>query len=123
MAHKILVVDDDRVNTALVKFGLAERQYEVVVAPDGDVGLELMQEHNPDLIILDVHMPIMNGYEFMTELKSMPDYSKKPVIMLTANETMEDVFKVEGIAKYFVKPININELINAVVECLGENVI
>ncbi len=121
MAYKILIVDDERVNLTLVKFGLVEQSYEVIVAHDGDEGLKQMEMENPDLIILDVQMPKMNGYEFMAELKSIQGFETTPVVMLTANETMEDVFKLEGVKGYFVKPVNIPALIAKIKECLGEN--
>jgi len=65
MSHKILVVDDEKVSLSLVKFGLAANQYDVVTAIDGDIGLEKVKTDNPDLIVLDVGLPNLNGYEFM----------------------------------------------------------
>ena len=121
MAHKILVVDDDKINITLVKFALAEQKYDVVVAEDGEQGLEQVKEENPDLIILDVQMPNMNGYEFMGELKELQGMEATPVLMLTANETMEDVFKLEGVKGYFVKPVDLPELIEKIKECIGPN--
>ena len=121
MAHKILIIDDDKINIALIKFGLAERRYEVTVAHDGQEGLELVKKYKPDMIILDVYMPKMNGYEFMTELKSIDWLIAPPVIMLTANETMQDVFKLEGVKGYFVKPVEMKDLLKKIVECIGEN--
>lgn len=121
MAHKILVVDDDRINLALVKFALAERHYEVTAAYDGRDGIEKLKEVSPDLIVLDIMMPNMNGYEFMAELKSMQGVDTTPVIMLTANETMQDVFKVEGVKDYFLKPVDLPKLVSRIKDCLGEN--
>ena len=121
MALKILIVDDEKINIAIVKFGLAEQRYEVAVANDGVDGLELVKKHKPDLIILDVQMPQMNGYEFMAELKQMEHIIPPPVLMLTANETMQDVFHLEGVKGYFVKPIELKKLINKIIECIGEN--
>jgi len=120
-AHKILVVDDDRINQALVKFGLAEQRYDVVAASDGDEGLKVLQEEKPDLIILDVMMPNMNGHEFVTELKRLDGFARIPVIMLTSNETMEDMFKLEGARAYFVKPVKLPELVAKIREYLGDN--
>lgn len=121
MAHKILVVDDDKINVALVKFGLAEARYDVIFAHDGDEGIEVVKKEKPDLIVLDVQMPNMNGYEFMTELKSTEEQASMPVIMLTANETMEDTFKLEGVKGYFVKPVDMPSLVAKIKECLGPN--
>jgi len=121
MPHKILVVDDDRIGTTLVKFGLSEQRYDVLVAGDGQEALGMVKDEVPDLIVLDVMMPNMNGYEFMTELKQLQGVETTPVIMLTANETMEDVFKLEGVKGYFVKPVIIHKLVVKIKECLGEN--
>ena len=121
MPHKILVVDDDRLGTTLVKFGLSEKSYDVIIAGDGDIALELVKEQSPDLIVLDVMMPNMNGYEFMTELKQLQGVETTPVVMLTANETMEDLFKLEGVKGYFIKPVNVGQLLGKIKECLGEN--
>ncbi|MBF0479581.1 MAG: response regulator [Candidatus Omnitrophica bacterium] len=122
MPHKILLVDDDRVNTALIKFGLAEHGYTIITAADGEQGLASVEKDKPDLIVLDVLMPKMNGFEFMNELKRMQGFDITPVIMLTANETMEDVFRLEGVKGYFVKPINdLNALQQKIVQCLGPN--
>ena len=121
MAHKILLIDDEKINVALVKFGLAAKGYEIVVAYDGDDGLKMVQEEKPNLIILDIQMPRMNGFEFMSELKGIQGFETTPVIMLTANETMEDVFKVEGVKGYFVKPVKLPPLIEKIVETIGPN--
>lgn len=121
MAHKILLIDDERVNVALIKFGLAGNRYDVIEAVDGIEGLAKVNEENPDIIILDVMMFNMNGYEFMGELKALQGFQTTPVIMLTANETMEEMFKDEGVKAYFVKPVMIGELVAKIVECIGQN--
>ncbi len=119
--HRILIVDDEKINMALVKFNLAEKGYDVIQAQDGAEGIEKVKEFSPDLIILDIQMPYMNGYEFMAELKRIQGGQTTKVIMLTANETMEDIFKLEGVKGYFVKPVDMKELVNKIVELLGEN--
>ncbi len=121
VAHKILVVDDEKINVTVVKFRIAEKGYEVSLAYDGEEGLKKVQSDKPDLIILDVQMPNMNGYEFMTELKQLEGFESIPVIMLTANETMQDVFQLEGVKGYFVKPVDFDALFEKINECLGPN--
>lgn len=121
MPQKILVVDDERVSLSLIKFGLSANHYDVITAADGDVGLELLKSDRPDLVVLDIGLPKLNGYEFMQEMKSLEGCSQTPVIILTANETMEQVFKLEGIKHYYVKPVDIGQLVIKIKECLGEN--
>ena len=121
MPHKILVIDDDKINVALVKFGLAEQGYDVVFANDGTDGFKQLKHEKPDLIVLDIQMPKMSGYEFVNEVKSMDGYNTIPIIMLTANETMEDIFRIEGVKAYFLKPVNLSGLVTKIKECLGPN--
>jgi len=121
MAHTILLIEDDPTSQALVKFGLAEKKYVVITAEDGEEGLVAAQEKKPNLIVCDVQMPRMNGYEFMTELKKHEDLAQIPVIMLTGNETMQQIFQMEGVQGYFVKPVNLPELREKIVAILGEN--
>lgn len=121
MAHKILAVDDEKVSLSLIKFGLAANRYEVVTATDGEIGLKMVEQERPDLIVLDIGLPNLNGYEFMQELKQREGFKDTPVIILTGNETMEEVFKLEGIKKYFVKPVDISDLVDCITGCLGTN--
>lgn len=119
MPHKILLIDDERVNSSLLRFRLGGEGYQMFSAEDGDAGLERIKTDKPDLIILDVQMPKMNGYEFMGELKRIQGFETTPVIMLTANETMEDVFRLEGVKAYFVKPVNMSLLLEKIRAILG----
>jgi len=121
MAHKILLIDDDRINTTLIKFALASQNYEVVYAEDGAQGLAMVREETPDLIILDVYMPNMDGFQFVEELKAIQGFRTTPILVVTSNETMEDIFKLEGVKGYFVKPVSADDLIAKIVACIGEN--
>lgn len=114
---KILLVDDDRVNSTMIKFGLKGDEYDVDVAHDGAEGVELLKAESPDMIILDVQMPKMGGFEFLNEMKSLG--LNIPILMLTANENLEDVFRMEGVKGYLVKPVNIETLKEKIEECLG----
>jgi CheY-like chemotaxis protein len=124
MTQKILVVDDSKVVVAMLKDTLEENRYQVCTAYDGKDGIEKAKNENPDLIILDVHMPALTGYEFVRALRAHRLIEGKkavPVIMLTASEEMEDIFKIEGVQGYFVKPVEMNVLIQKIKECLGSN--
>ncbi len=119
MIPKVLIIDDDRLSITLLKFTLKEKRYDVTVAGDGVEGLKAVAEQKPDIIILDVQMPNMSGFEFMNELKSLAEGRNIPVIMLTSNENMQDMFFSEGVKGYFVKPVNPVQLEAKIRQVLG----
>ena len=81
---KILLVDDDVDFAEATKLILESKKYDVVIALNGNEGLKKVQIEQPDLIILDVMMPEMDGYEVCAKLKADPSYSKIPILLLTA---------------------------------------
>jgi len=81
---KVLLVDDDVDFCEAAKLLLDSKGYEVVLAHDGKEGLEKVRAENPDLVILDVMMPEMNGYDVCVVLKADPEFKNTPVILLTA---------------------------------------
>jgi len=106
---KILVVDDDKGTVEAIKNILKEQNYEVITAYDGKEGIEKTKSEKPDLIILDVRMPSMNGYEFMSTLRAElgnTDEEIVPVIVFTAIDKMEELFRDEGAKGYLVKPLD-----------------
>ena len=119
MVKRILVVDDDRLNVTLIRFALKEQRYEVATAEDGVLALEAVRAFKPDLIVLDIQMPRMSGFEFMNELKEIPGGSAIPIIMLTANDNMQEIFFSEGVKGYFVKPVDPPVLEAKIRACLG----
>jgi len=120
--RKILLVDDDLGIVKVIKKVLEERQFEVITANDGKEGIEKAKSDRPDLIILDIRMPSMNGYEFMRALKTEHIVGGKtliPVIILTVKEEMEEIFKLEGAKEYLVKPIKPEKLIQKIDKILS----
>ena len=118
MPKKILVIDDDQLNVKLVKSRLESSGYEVSTAFDGGEGLEKVAKDKPDLIILDVQMPKMNGYTFMLEFRKLDVFTQIPVIVLTAHEEMQPIFTLKGVRGYLVKPIKFEllfEKLNALI--------
>ncbi len=81
---KILLVDDDRDFVEATKMVLESKPYEVIVAYDGDEGLAKARQEKPDLIILDIIMPVKDGFRAAEQIKKDPELSKIPVIMLTS---------------------------------------
>jgi len=120
MAKKILVVDDNQFNVQLVQARLEQKHYEVITAFDGHEGLEKAKTQNPDLILLDVQMPEMNGYTFMVELEKIEGVHEMPVIVLTAHQEMQPIFERKGVRGYFIKPLNFDEVLKIIKEILGE---
>ncbi len=110
---RILIVDDDPVNMQLLEDLLNENGYRVDASSDGKSALEFIENESPDLILLDVMMPGLDGYEICEKLKSNIETKHIPVIFLTAKNDVEDVvrgFKVGGV-DYVSKPFNSEELI------------
>lgn len=111
---KILVVDDDQTVLQLVKAHLTPNGYQVVTANDGSEGLNKVQSEQPDLIILDVQMPRMDGYTFVQEIKKQKSSRQIPIIVITAKEAMEEIFKLEGVREYLTKPFEPTVLLEKV---------
>ena len=108
---KILVVDDEPQLALAVKIRLQSRGYEVVIAHDGQQGLELLEREQPDLVILDVLMPVMDGYSCLREINARVGRGTLPIIMLTARDRMKDLFELEGIEDYVIKPFDHEDLL------------
>ncbi|MBS1653489.1 MAG: response regulator transcription factor [Bacteroidetes bacterium] len=108
---KILVVEDEQKIADTLKFGLSENGYSVQVAYDGNLGYRLFETTDPDLVILDINLPGMNGYEFCKAVRQKS--SQVPVIMLTSMSALPD--KIEGYDAgaddYIVKPFEFKELV------------
>lgn len=116
MPKKILAVDDERHIVRLVQVNLERAGYEVVTAYDGKDALEKVASENPDLVVLDVMMPYMDGFEVLQNLRKNQATRELPVIMLTAKAQDADVFRgwQSGVDCYLTKPFNPMELISFV---------
>lgn len=114
MAKKILIIDDDRSLLKMAGSYLEAHGYEVACSLDGDEALTAIKANAPDLIVLDVQMPKMNGYTFLFELKKIENAQKIPVIVLTAKEGMAEIFKLEGVKEYITKPLQTETLLTLI---------
>lgn len=111
MPKKILIVDDDRVMVKMVENFLQLQGFDVVSASDGEEGLEKLKIERPHMVILDVQMPKMDGYNFILEARNVVDLKNLPILVLTAKDGMDDIFKVEGVREYLVKPFEPESLL------------
>jgi len=118
MGKKILIVDDEADIIMLVKVRLESQGYEVVTAGNGKEGLEAVKDAKFDLIISDVLMPEMDGFEFCKALKADPGTAKTPIIVLTARGKMEDTFVSMGVTDFVAKPFVPQEFIAKVKEAI-----
>lgn len=111
---KIMLVDDDHDFQQLLEFDLKKHGYQVVCALNGEDGLDKAQKENPDLILLDVKMPKMDGYTFVRRLKKDAQTKDLPIIVLTSYEPMKDMFQLEGVQDYVVKSVNMESLLTKI---------
>jgi CheY-like chemotaxis protein len=104
----ILVVDDNEMNRDMLSRRLERLNYEVIMADNGQRALELLQEQAFDLVLLDIMMPKMNGYEVLETIKRDPKLRHLPVIMISAVDDLDSVVKcIElGAEDYLFKPFN-----------------
>lgn len=116
MTTKVLIVDDEVETLKLVGLMLQRRGYEIVAARSGAQALEKAQTENPDLVILDIMMPDMDGYEVCSRLRDSPAMADLPIIMFTAKTRVDD--KVAGFQAgaddYLTKPVHPDELVSRV---------
>ena len=119
MPKIILVVDDEPVIVEITRRKLEEMGFAVMTAHNGEEALARLKEKVPHLIILDVQMPKMNGYTFIMEKSKISAYEPIPVIVCTAYDEMEPLFKRHKIKAYLLKPIKLQELADKVIEVLG----
>ena len=120
---RILVVDDDADILALVTTRLTRAGYRVLSARDGAEGLALALEHVPDVVVLDVSMPLMDGYEVTSELRKVEKTRNVPVLLLTARAAEHDVELgvAAGATDYLTKPFSPQELATRVAALVNVN--
>lgn len=121
MREKILVVDDEPDILDLVEWTLTSEDFEVVTAKDGLEALEKVRTTHPDLILLDLSMPGMDGFEVMEVLRSTPETADIPVIILTARAQITD--KLRGLSSgaddYITKPFELDTLVSRILSLLS----
>lgn len=108
MSERVLLIEDNPTNMYLMEYLLNAFGYSVLTAQDGKAGLELALRELPDLIICDIQMPVMDGYEVVRLIRENPQLDKVPVVAITAFAMVDDRPKVlaSGFDNYLSKPID-----------------
>jgi len=119
---KILIVDDETFLVKVITDRLQANNYEVISAADGQEGLEKARTEKPDLIILDLMLPKMDGYQVCRMLKFDKRFQTVPIILFTARAQESDIKTGEeaGADAYLVKPFDPNVLLDKIKELLGD---
>ncbi|MCC6522681.1 MAG: response regulator [Polyangiaceae bacterium] len=119
---KILLVEDNEMNRDMLSRRLMRRGFEVEVAVDGGAGLAMAQELHPDLVLLDMSLPVLDGWEVARRLKAAPETAGIPIIALTAHALSGDRDKAlaAGCDDYDTKPVEIANLLTKIAAALGK---
>lgn len=119
---RVLVVEDEQDLASLVQVNLELAGYEALLAGDGAEGLAYARRAKPDLILLDVMMPVLDGWQVLRALKEEADLVDIPVIMLTALGEERDIIRghLQGAVRYLTKPFEMRALLGAIEEALRE---
>ena len=119
-SKKVLLVDDTRLNRELAKDILEMKGYQVIEAVDGKECFASIHQHKPDIILLDIELPDMNGVEIVRIIKKDPETKNIPVIALTAHDQTEDTknFLAAGFAGHIVKPFDVKKFSQLVAKFL-----
>ena len=118
---KILLVEDNEMNRDMLSRRLVRKGFEVVIAVDGKAGVDMASSTSPDLILMDLSLPVMDGWEATRQIKANPATQGIPVIALTAHAMSGDEVKAReaGCDDYDTKPVNLNRLLEKIGSFLG----
>ncbi|MCU7864099.1 MAG: response regulator [Candidatus Thiodiazotropha sp. (ex Lucinoma borealis)] len=113
---RILVVDDSPTEIHIFKRILEKQGYQILAAKDGQEGVEIAKQELPDLILMDVVMPVLNGFQATRQLKNFDSTSKIPVIMVTTKDQQTDINwgMRQGATEYLVKPVAPADLLSKI---------
>lgn len=117
---KILYVDDAHSLRQLIDMVLS-KHYQISLAENGAIGLEMAKQDEFDLVISDINMPVMNGFELLSELRKMDAYKFTPILMLTteASVEMKDQGKQSGATGWIIKPFDPEKILKVIERVLG----
>ncbi len=114
----VLVVDDEPQVVWMLRFSLEAEGYRTLTARDGQAALEEIREHHPDLMLLDIMMPVMDGWSVLEELRLMPDAERPRVVVVSARASLRDRAKAAelGADAFIAKPFNVDDLMGVLRE-------
>ena len=118
---KILLVEDNEMNRDMLSRRLIRKGYEVVVGEDGEKGVSLAASDRPDIILMDMSLPVINGWEATRRIKAAPETAAIPVIALTAHAMVSDRDKAleAGCDDFDTKPVDLPRLLGKIERLLG----
>ncbi len=121
MKKRILIVEDDRSFALVLSFLFKGEGFKVYLAHNGDSALEQIHKKTPDIVILDINLPDINGFKLCEAIKARSDTQDVPVIMLTARDSSYDLEKGKklGVDAYLIKPVDHRQLLEVVKEKVG----
>lgn len=119
---KILLVEDDEMNRDMLSRRLEKRGYEVLIATDGEQGVEMARSQDPALILMDMSLPVMDGWTASRTLKDNPDTAAIPIIALTAHAMSGDEARAReaGCDEFDTKPVELKRLLSKMEGLLGQ---
>ncbi len=119
---KILIVEDNEMNRDMLSRRLAKKGYAIAIATDGLMGVEMAHSEKPDLILLDMSLPEIDGWEAARRLKADPATKAIPIIALTAHAMVQDKERAmaAGCDEYDTKPVELTRLLDKMVKLLPE---
>ncbi len=122
LAYNILIIEDDNTVRSYLKRVIQKKfSFNISEAENGSIGLEALKKVKPDIIFLDISMPIMSGLEFLEKIKHEPAYSNIPILVLTAHNDRETIQKILnlGVSDYILKPIDAAKTYNRIQELIN----
>ncbi|MFB0611913.1 response regulator [Aurantiacibacter poecillastricola] len=124
MATKVLIVEDDLLNRMFYEAVFSQRGYELMLVDDGARVLEAVDQFEPDLITMDIHLPHVSGRKLIRDIKDNPETARIPILAITAyaGKRDEEGIRRAGAAGYLAKPLSIHSLLREVDNLLEERV-
>ncbi len=112
-AHRVLVVDDEPQVVWMLQFSLEAEGYQTLSARNGRAALDEVREHHPSVVLLDIMMPVMDGWAFLEELQELPTSERPRVIVVSARSSLRDRAKAAelGADAFVAKPFNVDDLL------------